>query len=336
MRYARFLGMCQYLSKFCPGLNKAVLPLRDLIRTNVEFIWTDVCETKDLIASSSILRYYDVTLPVVLQVDASEEAIGGVLLQEGKPVFDSTEKNYAQIEKECLAIVTCMNKWHQYLYGKKDILVHTDIKHTISKKSSIKAPRRLQRMMLKLQQYQYFSIQYKKKKEMYIADTLFRAFLSNPTEIGTTEDIFRSELSSMDLKPPNLSSDAFQRLQEETSKDIALSELYKMVKQGWPSDKGLLPPEIRPYWSFRGEISIHGGVLLKSHQVIIPSSTRKEMLIKIRKAHQGADSSIKGAREALFWPGMSIATRQACLICGLCAQCKTERPTEPMKLQEIP
>ena len=255
MRYARFLGMCQYLSKFCPGLSKAVLPLWDLIRINVEFIWTGLHEysfnsAKDLIASSSILRYYDVTLPVVLEVDASEEAIGGILLQEGKPVcftshtLDSPEKNYAQIEKECLAIVTCMNKWHQYLHGKKDILAHTDHQalETISKKPLIKARQRLQRVMLKLQQYQYFSVQYQKGKEMYTADTLFRASLSNPTEIGTTaEEVFRSELSSMDLKPPNLSSDAFQRLQEETSKGIALNELYKMVKQGRPSDKGLLP-----------------------------------------------------------------------------------------------
>ena len=117
----RFLGMCQYLSKFCPRLSEVVLPLRDLIKMNVEFMWTDVHEksfnsAKDLIISRNILQYYDVTLPVVLQVDASEEAIGGVLLQDGKPVcftshtLDSTEKNYAQIEKECLAIVTCMSK----------------------------------------------------------------------------------------------------------------------------------------------------------------------------------------------------------------------------------
>ena len=54
-------------------------------------MWTDVHEksfnsAKDLIISRDILQYYDVTLPVVLQVDASEEAIGGVLLQDGKPV----------------------------------------------------------------------------------------------------------------------------------------------------------------------------------------------------------------------------------------------------------
>jgi len=68
------------------------------------------------------LRYYDAALPVMLQVDASEDTISGVLLQNDQPVcftshtLNSTEKNHAQIEKECLAIVSCMDKWHQYLY----------------------------------------------------------------------------------------------------------------------------------------------------------------------------------------------------------------------------
>jgi hypothetical protein len=61
-------------------------------------------------------------------------------------------------------------------------------------------------MMLKLQQY-HFSVQYKKGKEMYIADTLSRAALTNPTATGTNEEeVFRMELSLMDLKPPNLSN----------------------------------------------------------------------------------------------------------------------------------
>ena len=114
---------------------------------------------EELIATTMVLRYYDVTKPMTLQVDASEEAIGGVLLQEGQPVcftshtLDSTEKNYAQIEKECLAIVTGMNKWHQYLFGKKYITIHTGRQplETIFKKPLCQAPRQLQRMMLKLQ-----------------------------------------------------------------------------------------------------------------------------------------------------------------------------------------
>ena len=130
---------------------------------------THSTQPRTLIASPTAPRYYGPALPVTLQVDASEDAIGGVLLQNDQPVcftshrLNNTEKNYAQIEKECLAIVSCMNKWHQYLYGKHDITVHTDHQplETIFKNPLSKAPRRLQRMMLKLQRYQ-FSVRYKK------------------------------------------------------------------------------------------------------------------------------------------------------------------------------
>ena len=68
----RFLGMCQYLSKFCQNLSQTVLPLRDLTRDDTEFLWSDVHKAafnsaKTLVASTIALRYYDVSLPVNLQ-----------------------------------------------------------------------------------------------------------------------------------------------------------------------------------------------------------------------------------------------------------------------------
>ena len=123
----RFLGMCQYLSKFCHNLSETVLPLGDLTKENSEFLWSNNHEnafnrTKNLIASVTALLYLDPTLPVTLKVESSEGAIGGVLKQNDQPVsfawhtLNNSYKNYAQIEKECLTIVSWMEKWHQYLY----------------------------------------------------------------------------------------------------------------------------------------------------------------------------------------------------------------------------
>lgn len=100
---------------------------------NAVFLWSESHETafnspKSLIASITALRYYDPHPPVTLQVGASDYAVGGVLLRERHPVcFSShpTERNYAQTEKEFLAIVSYMDKWH-HLYGKHDITVHPD------------------------------------------------------------------------------------------------------------------------------------------------------------------------------------------------------------------
>ncbi len=58
-----------------------------------------------------VLRYYSLREQTVLQCDASETGLGAALLQGGEPVaFGSralslTERGYAQIEKEFLAIV---------------------------------------------------------------------------------------------------------------------------------------------------------------------------------------------------------------------------------------
>ena len=74
-------------------------------------------------------------------------------------------------------------------------------------------------MMLKLQQYQ-FTVSYKKGKELYVAVTLSRATLNDPTSIGVQQaEWFRLELAEMDLKPNQVTADTLQRIRSETSKD---------------------------------------------------------------------------------------------------------------------
>ena len=81
--------------------------------------------------------YFDATLPVTLQADASDYGLGGALLQPNKdheyqPVaFTSStlsraEKNYSQIEKDCLAIAHTMDHFDHWLFGKDRVIVHTD------------------------------------------------------------------------------------------------------------------------------------------------------------------------------------------------------------------
>ena len=97
-----------------------------------------------------MLAYYDVKREVTIQCDASQSGLGAVLLQEGRPVcyasraLTTTEENYAQIEKELLAIVFSCEKFDQYVYG-RHITVHSDHKplEIITKKSMIDAPKRL-------------------------------------------------------------------------------------------------------------------------------------------------------------------------------------------------
>lgn len=79
---------------------------------------------KGLIATAPVLRYFDVYLPVVLSVDASQYGLRAVCLQNDKPVafasraLTETESRYAQIEKELLAAVYVCSKFHHYINGR--------------------------------------------------------------------------------------------------------------------------------------------------------------------------------------------------------------------------
>ena len=95
-----------------------------------------------------------------------ETGLGAALTQNGRPVaygsraLTQTERGYAQIGKECLVIVFGMEKFHQYTYG-RPVHVKSDHKplENIIKKPLWDAPKRLQRMLLRLQNY-YLDVTY--------------------------------------------------------------------------------------------------------------------------------------------------------------------------------
>ena len=67
-------------------------------------------------ANALTLSYYNPKQPLILNVDASSQGLGAVLLQNDKPIayasraLTPTQQRYAQIEKKTLAIVFWMPK----------------------------------------------------------------------------------------------------------------------------------------------------------------------------------------------------------------------------------
>ena len=118
-------------------------------------------------------------LTVSLECDSSEVGLGAVIKQGGRPIayasraLTKTERNYAQIEKECLAIVVAAERFEQYILGKVKVKVLSDHKplKTIMSKPIHNSPKRLQRMRLRLQKYS-LDMEYKPGPLMYISDTL--------------------------------------------------------------------------------------------------------------------------------------------------------------------
>ena len=350
----RFCGMVNYLSQFCPNLSQTIRPLFDITKADHEFIWSNTHQAafdsaKGLIMQSPCLRYFDARSPIVLQVDASQGGLGGALLQptsDGKlqPVaytsckMRSNEEAWAQIEKECLAIIAGCDKWDLWLYG-QSITVHTDHQplETIFKKPLRSAPRRLQKMMLRLQRYR-INICYKKGSSLLLADTLSRATQDTTNDSKQTNfEVFRLNMDE-DASSENsgITSSTMSEVKSHTSNDPVLNSLSTVIARGWPELRGQVDPSIAPYWTFRDELTITDGVVYKGLQVVIPVSLRKTMLKKIHAAHLGPESNISMCKDVLFWPGMKADIREICNACCKCAQFKSQNPKEPMKSQPIP
>ena len=144
---------------------------------------------KQLVTAALTLQFYDVTKEVTNQCDGSSSGLGAVLIQDGHPIaypskeLTTTERNYAQNEKEYLDIVFACTKFDQYIYGRTMVTIHTDHKplQTILKKALLAASKRLKCMLLKLQKYN-LQVQYKRGVEMHIADFLSRTFTDNKDE----------------------------------------------------------------------------------------------------------------------------------------------------------
>jgi transposase InsO family protein len=198
----QFLGLVGYYRRFIPNFSKIAKPLTDLLKKEATFVWQTKQieafeELKISLCSEPILQYPDFNKPFNLTTDASGYAIGGVLSQGqvGKDlpiaytsrVLNKAEQNYSTIEKECLAIVYCVNHFRPYLYGQKFTII-TDHKPLVWLHSVKDPTSRLWKWRLRLEEYEYV-IQYKKGKLNSNADALSR----NPTidliyPIGTLDE----------------------------------------------------------------------------------------------------------------------------------------------------
>ena len=225
-------------------------PLRRLTHKNVEWSWTkeqsDAFERiKQCVTSDPVLRYFDPVNETEGQGDASEKGLGFALLQKGQPItyasraLTPAETRYSQIEKELLAQVFGLERNHQYTYGRK-VVLWTDHKPLVSigRKPLAAAPKRLQRLLIRLKQYDV-DIYYKPGKEMYLADTLSRAYLKNnersPVEAET------ESVHMMDELP--ISKKTHELIKNATQEDEGMQIVKTFILTGWPDVKHKLPAE---------------------------------------------------------------------------------------------
>ena len=343
------LGFVNYMSKFLPRLSEVAQPLREMTAKEAKFIWSPQHETafqevRELVVRHPVLKYYDLKEEVTVQCDASEYGLGAALLQNGQPVafasrsLSQTERQYAQIEKECLAIVFSCERFSQYLAGRERITIESDHKplQSIFQKSILSAPCRLQRMMLRLQRFN-IDVKYKPGAQMYVADHLSRASLADNNEMTDNFQVFALEVETLTpFDSIKVAPERLSQLQKCTAQDLVLETLKTTVLTGWPERRDECPVQIRDYWNYREEISLYNGLLFKSQRVIVPKAMRSEILSRIHSSHQGIVSCLRKAKDIVFWPGMNSEIKALVERCSVCAEFQAKNASQPMQTHQIP
>ena len=284
----RFLGMVQYLAKFLPQLSDMTQPLRVLTQKDIDFSWGTAQErafkaVKLAVTKTPVLRYYSLDEEVTVQCDASKDGLGAALLQNGQPVayasrsLTDCESRYAQIEKECLAIVFACERFDFYLFGRDKVTVDTDHMplESIFKKSLDAAPARLQKMRLRLQRYS-LKVIYKKGTQMYLADTLSRAVACGDSvkqfEVNNVQAMSQ-ENDTLAVDPRvtlMVREDNIKKIQSKTADDLRLVALAAVIKDICPTHKNSADVVVWPYFSFRDELTTHDGLIFKGQRLVVP------------------------------------------------------------------
>ena len=187
----RFLGMVGYYRKFCKNFADVALPLTDLLKKNVDFVWGDQCQKafdtlKNMLCQHPILKSPDFEKPFSIAVDASDVAAGAVLLQKDEqsnvehPIayfskkFNEHQKNYSTIEKELMALIFALQHFEVYVTsGEGPLTVYTDHNPLVFLNKMKNKNRRLLNWSLLLQEFD-LEIKHIRGKDNVIADCLSR------------------------------------------------------------------------------------------------------------------------------------------------------------------
>ncbi|KAF2898104.1 hypothetical protein ILUMI_08070 [Ignelater luminosus] len=233
-----YLGLINFYCHFVKNLSGKLVSFYKLTKEGKQWEWSKECESsfkdsKTWICSSDVLALYDPTKKLRLTCDLSCYGVRVILSHmingQEKPIsIASKKKHSAQIEREALAIVSRLKKYHNYLFGQRLELVtnHSPLTIIFGEKKNIPvtAAIRLQRWAILLLAYDY-QIVYKKGADIPNADALSRLPLPDDTELELASNCFS-------IQAP---ISAFLQNSEEIEKPITVEDVEQEKERTFTS-----------------------------------------------------------------------------------------------------
>uniref|UniRef100_A0A5S6QMV4 RNA-directed DNA polymerase n=1 Tax=Trichuris muris TaxID=70415 RepID=A0A5S6QMV4_TRIMR len=356
-----FLGLLNFYSVFLPRKVTVLEPLHRLLDSTTRSSWH--WDTKEhaafeaakglLTAKAVLVVHFDGTKPLLLACDASDYGLGAVLSQvengQEKVVayasrtLTKTERNYSQIDKEALALMFGVKKFHQYLFGRHFTAV-TDHKSLLGllatkKPTPTVMTTRMLRWRLLLSAYD-INLVNRSGKLMGNADGLSRLPLPNQESTGTPGEEFVNPSLFADVMMMGVEGNEgiddvtlldARTVAKLTRKDPILSRLQHWVLHGWPS--GNQGDHFTQFIRRRDELTaVRGCLLLWGSRVVVPKHLQKDILEVLHHAHPGAVRMKALARSYVWWPGIDEEIEHRVADCSNCQQHRNNPAKAPPRI----
>ena len=336
-----FLGMAGYYRQCVPNFADKALPLTELTKPKEPFRWGPEHQKsydilKQALCEAPILAHPDTSKPYILYTDASDKAIGAILVQKDDNGLErvvsylshklsGAQLRWPTIEKEAYGVVYALRKFHPYLWGAQ-FEIHTDHKPLKSLfKAEIKNTK-LQRWAIQISEYGA-PILYHPGKLNVRADMLSRVSACFLSQLAPMTPPLSSPIV---IDPPTvwqtdrIDVSELQRLQAVEFPDQLVEAQQAADECRYVLNHGLLYTLAAP----------KGGVTY--HRLLLPHQYRQQVIDRchVEVGHSAAAKTLARIQEHYVWPGM---TKHVMAYVSQCHRCATldpkSKPTPRGKIQ---
>ncbi|CAK1590660.1 unnamed protein product [Parnassius mnemosyne] len=347
-----FLGLCSYYRRFVKNFADIAKPLHKLTEEKRQFCWDESCdiafqELKNRLCKTPILGYPDAGKEFIVDTDASDIGLGGVLSQRNgdqeiviayfSKSLSKPERNYCVTRRELLAVVKSLQHFSKYLLGRK---FHLRTDHAALKwLLQFKNPEgQVARWIELLQEYD-FVIEHRSGKSHGNADALSRRPCPEDCKHCTRQE-GKEVVSVRMLRTDQLSNEWKDSLQHAQQEDSDIKPILEWMKASAPkpkwSDVSAMSLTTKSYWAQWDSLLIQDGVLCRKWengrgdrchlQMVVPKAKVPDILQLYHSGcsggHLGVKRTLLKIRERFYWVHCRDDVEDWCRKCTSCAAVK--------------
>ena len=126
------------------------------------------------------------------------------------------------------------------------------------------------------------------------------------------------------------------QIQQASAQDEHLQCLKNYIIAGWPSTKEDLHSDLRPYWSYRDDLAVIDGVVMKGRCIIIPAVLKQQVLDQLHLNHMGIKKTKLLMHESVYWVDINTDIDKHIKSCNRCLEFQQTQPKEKIVHHNIP